>query len=57
MVRNYFPLYCEDQFYWWRRPDFPEKPTELPQVADNLFHIVHLAISGIRIHNFSGDRH
>ena len=57
MVRNYFPLYCEDQFYWWRRPDFPEKPTELPQVADNLFHIVHLAISGIPIHNFSGDRH
>jgi hypothetical protein len=40
MVRNYFPLYFEDQFYWWRRPDFPEKPTELPQVADNLFHIV-----------------
>jgi hypothetical protein len=24
------------QVYWWRKPDYPEKPTDLPQTTDKL---------------------
>ena len=41
-----FQLYCDGQFYWWRKPVYPEKTTDLPQVTD-----------GIRTHIVSGDRH
>ena len=50
-----FQLYCECQFYWWRKPKYPEETTNLSQVRQTLWHNVML--SRIQTHNFSGDRH
>jgi len=30
------------QFYWWRKLEYPEKTTDLPQVTDKLFNFIYI---------------
>ena len=57
--QQYVSSIVESQNYWWGRPEYPEKTTDLSQDIDQRYHLllyqVHLAISGIGTH-FSGDK-
>jgi hypothetical protein len=30
-----YQLYCGGQFYWWRKQEYQEKTTDLPQMYNN----------------------
>ena len=54
-------LYRGGQFYWWKKPEYLVKTSDMPHLTDKLYHImlyrVHLVMSGNRTHNVSGDMH
>ena len=58
-----FQLYCGGKFYWWRKPKYPKKTSDLPQVTDKTITYYHNVVSNtsclswIRTLNESGDRH
>ena len=54
-------IYHGGEFYWWRKPEHPEKNTDQQEFTDKVYNImlnrIHLAIGVIRAHNISGDMH
>jgi hypothetical protein len=48
-----FQLYGGSQFNWWRKPEYLEKTTDLPQVTDKFYHIklyrVQLELVGFKL--------
>ena len=43
--------------YWWRKPECPEKTTDLTQTLSHNVASSTPRLSGNRTHNVSGDRH
>ena len=52
-----FHLYPGGKFYWWRKPKYPEKATDLSSVTDKLYYMMLYRVSGIQTHNVRGDRY
>jgi hypothetical protein len=47
-------LYRRSLFYWWRKPEYPEKTTDLPKSLTNvMLYRVNLTMSRIQTHNVS----
>ena len=56
-----FQLYRGGQFYWWRKPEYPEKTIDLPQVTGEIvsYNIVSSIplLSRMRTSNVKCDKH
>jgi hypothetical protein len=56
-----FQSYRGGQRYWRRKPEYPEKTTDLSQVTDKLYrimlHRVHRVMNWVRTYNECGDKH
>jgi hypothetical protein len=44
-----FQSYCRCQLYWWRKLEYLEKTTDLPQVTDIVLYQVHLTWAGFEL--------
>ena len=50
---NISVIYRGGLFYWWRKPEYKKKTTNLTQVTDKLYHIMlyrlHIALAGFEL--------
>jgi hypothetical protein len=53
LIKNISDIYRGSQFYWWRKPEYPQKTTDLSQVTDKLYRMMlytsPLPVSGERV--------
>ena len=45
LIKNISDIYRGSQFYWWRKPEYPQKTTDLIQVTDKLYHITFVVLN------------